>query len=371
MKTSIKRISFSLQLAVFTTLFPALANANLIDIVVTNYGTANPVEQAFIDNAVENVENQVNKNIPNADDRDQYLKGLANASSMAAAGGTVSYGVPVKNYFLSLSTSVGVDVGNNSFSDLISGNIDSEQFNGIAPQAFLTFGGNLAKLKSDSDYFMGLDIDRFRFYLSAFYLPYRGNSIDVNYLGLGATLQYQLLKEQETAAGSLKWTGIELATGLAYSKMTLDGQYEINESFEESITSPTDTIDGVYNGLALADADISVLKIPLEISTGVRLAYFLRIMTSLAADINLGSIEAKTKLSNSNFTANRNNNGIPSTITGDVIFDASGESKPELFVLRSMLGLHFDFQKASLFVNGHFGLNQNTYALNTGFNVYW
>ena len=147
------------------------------------------------------------------------------------------------------------------------------------------------------------------------------DDISFNSLSVGAGASYQLIKPKSIPVGIVKWHGIVVASGFYYQRNRAEMSYTPDEDGFESSTSITlgdflnadqivavnaaDIFSGGTGGytsssvLGLltttpeinAKIESSTFTIPLEVSTAVRLLYFLEVMVGAGVDLSFGSGE--------------------------------------------------------------------------------
>ena len=142
------------------------------------------------------------------------------------------------------------------------------------------------------------------------------DDISFNSLSVGAGASYQLIKPKSVPAGLIKWHGIVVASGFYYQRNRAEMSYTPDENGFDSSTSITlgqfleqEDIDlinltegtsfttGTSFGYLSTTPEInakiesSTFTIPLEVSTAVRLLYFLEVMVGAGVDMSFGSGE--------------------------------------------------------------------------------
>jgi len=127
------------------------------------------------------------------------------------------------------------------------------------------------------DLYLGL-----KFGVAKFNMPLGDNKLKVDYISIGALANYQVLKER-ALTGALVWRGISVGSGLIYQKNATGIILNLDEKT---------TISGQYSmeidpNLTFA-LDSNIVTIPLEVTTAVRLAWFLNLSVGVGADINFG-----------------------------------------------------------------------------------
>lgn len=139
------------------------------------------------------------------------------------------------------------------------------------------------------------------------------DDISFNSLSVGAGASYQLIKPKSVPVGIVKWHGIVVASGFYYQRNRAEMSYTPDENGFDSSTSitlgqfldqedidlinsdegtsfTTDTSFGYLSTTPEVNAKIesSTFTIPLEISTAVRVLYFLEVMVGAGVDMSFG-----------------------------------------------------------------------------------
>lgn len=352
--------AFIFKLALFVT--PFVASAGLFQLKYESDGIPGgaSANQPFLDALAD----EVNKKLPAADTKDKYLKGMSNANSMAAAGVTTSYGTVFKKMIVGVTASGGVDLGSKSLSDFGDLTKNPEQFAGFGAQAALVAGinvGNLFGFESSL-----LDLDRLNVYLSGFAMNRKFDAVTAKYFGVGLGAQYRLIDSQSWVGKSVTWTGVDVSTGILFSKLDVDAEVSLKKQFTTTYNGQAAVVN--LNTSALIDAKVSTISIPLEASTGLRLFYFFKLIAGLGMDINMGSTEGNGSLS---ATGNASGTINGTNVVAKPIFDIDGSKGPDIANLRVFAGPHIEFGVGSVFANVHKSLTNKTVAVNGGVNFFW
>jgi hypothetical protein len=138
------------------------------------------------------------------------------------------------------------------------------------------------------------------------------DDISFNSLSVGAGASYQLIKPKSVPAGLIKWHGIVVASGFYYQRNRAEMSFTPDEEgfkasnaitlgqlglTADSALSPSGysstTVIGTLTTTPEINAKIesSTFTIPLEVSTAVRLLYFLEVMVGAGVDLSFGSGE--------------------------------------------------------------------------------
>lgn len=350
------------KLAILIAVTPLFASAGLFrfsSFDVTGFNAQQDAEIQLL------VENEVNKNLPSADTQDEYFSGMSDANAMSAAGVTTSYGTVFNKFLVGVTASGGAHLGSKSFTDFGDLGKNPEQFRGFGAQAAVIAGINVGNVIGfDNDLF---DTKKLKFYLSGFALDKKFGDVNAKYFGLGVNAQYRFFDEIEWIYRTIKWTGLDISTGILYSKLDVDASVNLNKTY-------TGTYQGqpvsatLTNSRALINANVSTISIPIEASTGIRFFYFLKLIGGLGVDLNFGKTSGTGSLSSG------------STVTGDVggnniagtpEFNLNGSAGPDILNARVFAGPHFEFGVGSIFANIHKSLFKNAVAANAGVNFFW
>lgn len=256
---------------------------------ITNrvYGTSDTAIIAQIDSLFDKVENDVNSDLPDADQK-TYLRGISNSNVMSGKGSGTDYANDIEFGIFKYSWGAGVDLGDADASSVINGEINTKQLRGAAFQVGIMLGIDLGAFQGGSIGPINTqDLDLF-FNFNSKDLSNVAASFTGKLSSLGFHARYKLMPGNEISPyGSLNWGGLYFTTGFEKHSMLLKLNLNINT---------TQTVDGLGTatlaGTATAGADVTTYSIPLELSTNVQWIYFLT--TSLGAGLDLNFGEAKS-----------------------------------------------------------------------------
>ena len=350
------------KLALVIASIPFFASAGLFQITCTN-GTGLGVCAVEGQNIMNQIADEVNKKLPSADTKDQYLQGMSTAAAMSAAGVTTSYGTVFNHFLIGLTASGAADLGNRNFTDFSGLTKNPEQFRGFGLQAAIVAGVNLGNLiGSEGGVF---DLSRLDLYASGFALNHKFGKVNADYLGFGFGGQYKLLRGTKWTP-LIRWTGLDVGANILYSKLKIDADVPLDNTYTTTNTGVTYTTN--YSGSANFKADIGTIALPIDVSTGIRFFYFLKVVGGVGLDFNLGNLKASGDISNTTVSAS---DGGANTVNGDATFDINGTSIPKLVNARVFLGPNFEFGIGSFFVTLQKSLLENAIAVNSGLNFFW
>ncbi len=297
------------------------------------------------------LETQVNANLPEAD-QSNYLKGMANAGVASQKGLGASYGSNIKFMEVGFTGALGADLGNNSMSDLIGGDVDTNQIRGVGVGAAVSLG---LKGSNFGSKFGPFDMKRASFY--GYFLKLDApdtDGLDGNTTSLGFHMQYKIIEGFGAGFGFFEWGGVDITTGFERSSMNIKFIEPINETVTEG------GVTANFDGTAAVGAKVSTVTIPLEISTNFRLLYLTSFFGGLGMDLSTGSAKSIANLSgNINITGGSGG-------TGQATLDLGTEEGPSTISTRAFFGVQFNLTILNAFVLVNKGLTNDTLGLAFG-----
>lgn len=351
------------KLAILVAITPFFASAGLFNLTcVTENGGACT---ALGESVVAQIADEVNKNLPSAENKDEYFKGMSTANSMAAAGVTTSYGTVFKKFLVGITASGGAHLGSKSMTDFGDIGKDPEELRGFGVQAAIVAGFNLGNVFGMESGGL-IDPTKLNLYASGFALNKKFGDANTDYMGFGVGAQYRLFNDTNWLGRSIKWTGLDLGVGILYSKLDVDATVSLNKTYTTTVGGTT--YNGVVTSSALLNAKVSTLTMPIEVSSGIRFLYFLKLVGGMGVDVNLGNTEGSGSLTD---TSSVTVSGGGNTIIGAPSLDVNGDEAGDILNLRVFAGPHIEFGVGSVFVNVHKSLLENAVAVNTGLNFFW
>lgn len=266
------------------------AEAQIFTIKVTDYGgtDAIPALKRFIDSEVQNLEDQVNNDIPD-DAPHEMMSGMANANVLAGKGLGKDYASYMDVFLIGTGVGLAADLKRQN-------SIDSD-ISGIGGAGGLMAGVNMDKIDIKS--FAGLDPRRLNMYVNFMNFSHtyevRDNGgfdsdIKGDFLNIGMHFRYDWMKG--SGDPQLGWGGIKLHWGYEFS----DAEYTFSNNLDRVI-NVVDATQGSINGRITGQPKYSVKtqthSIPLEISSDVSFLKFLTFFGGMGTDINYGKAKGK------------------------------------------------------------------------------
>lgn len=359
-------------LIVFTMyLYAVKSLAGPFQISVTNYGTTNATIRSQIDAAFILVENEVNKELPDAD-ATSYTLGMSNASVMASKGLGIDYASNIDLAVIGAGLGVGVDAGGTTLSQITAGDVDADQFRGVGATAGIMGGLNLGMFPLPMIGPINLELINFYFHIMSLDLGEMlggGDpsefSYDLKAKSMGFHFQYHLMEGRTfLPAGLARWGGLYLSTG--YEMTSLKGRLT-TKLFNETKEVEVDGVTGnaTYQGRGIIDLDITTHSIPIELTTNFQLAYFLTFFGGIGADINFGGTSVSTGFIDSAVSLDV----AGQTAQAVASLDLGKEGGPDTLMLRTFGGIQFNILLAKIYLQFNKKVGEGLYGINAGLRV--
>jgi len=316
--------------------FIQFAQAGLFKISNRNYGSlANTSFQANLDTVFDQLETEVNANLPNSN-ATTYLKSISNSAVMSSVGNTTDQSTSFSYGMFGFGAGAGADLGGMSITDLTSNSSKSSQVSGFALQGNYLLGLNLTPFIKNS-FFTERPLKIFMNYFSQ---SLKVSQVTGEISSFGLHAQWKFYPEKDLGYGSLKWSGANLTTGYRQAKTKLVLTESITESTTQTINVPIPTSAQLsFNGTAEVGANIDVKSIPVEVSTGVRLLYVLNLFLGLGGDYSWGTAESIASVSG---PVSVNTSPSLGSVSGTATLDLGDKSGPNWTNYRYFYGLQFE-----------------------------
>lgn len=262
------------------------------------------------------------------------LTSFGNVASFAQRGLGVDYDVDTGDLIVGF-TAAGVhgDVAIGTTNELLGGSVLNYQ---------LMTGVNLARWNHP----------RWTVFGNGFYKTTRIRGLVGHLLTLGSHVQYQVIPRTKPAGA--RWTGLAVTTGLEHSRWTIGTESSIESHFTAHGTNEDITIHMSSTGTL--DVLSSITTIPVEVSTGVRLARVITAYVGAGVGLTLGTSSVTAELDSIlSYTGNQ----IP---VGNAIIVGSGENGPSTLNAHALGGLaihtrHVRFVMQGVVAPGEFGVS--------------
>jgi hypothetical protein len=199
-------------------------------------------------------------------------------------------------------------------------------------------------------------LPRLSVFANGFYETGSLKSLDGHLLTLGAHAQYKVLLPSKP--GTVRWTGVDVTSGLEYARWTLGNSAPIVTHFTLDGTTPGESLNMTLTSAGALALRASTFTIPVEVTTGVRFWNTLALFAGGGVDLTFGSSTITASL-DGNMT--KTDDG---TLEGTVDIAASGSQSPSVFTAHLLAGLQLDVPHFHFFVEGL--LAPGVYGAETG-----
>lgn len=324
---------YLISLSVFLSF--SIAHAGLFKITNRNYGSlTGTAYEANLDDLFNNLETQVNSNLPNSN-ATTYLKGIANSAVMSSVGSSTDQVTSFKYALVGIGASAGADLGGSSIADL-SNKDKTSTIAGFAIQGNYLLGLNTSPYLK-SKFFEDRPL---KIFLNYFSQSLKYSNVDGEISSFGVHAQWKFYPEKDLGYGSVKWSGANLTTGYRQSKTKLILTQTLKESLSQTVNVPAATTAQIsFDGTAEIGADIDIKSIPVELSTGVRFLYLFNFFVGLGGDYSWGNSESIASISG---PVAINTNPSLGSVSGTATLDLGDKSGPNWTNYRYFYGLQFE-----------------------------
>ena len=332
---------------------PTFAGRDAIGIAVAdvlNDKLSNAAKNGIFDSAMEEIRDQVGS----IDTKpDKFIQAWGNSSVYASQGATQRGYAGYKLFAVTMGPTVGFQLPSSPFTianelENIDKKINDEKDLqlGVNPQVFS------AQVAINTSKFMLKDLYLgFRFGYMKLDSIYEDLSFSTMNFGLVAN--YQIVPQKKLVKGLFLWRGVNVGTGLIYQGTKIGYKYKLDTIEESDTISENIGIGQLDAGLNLKmdpkvilDIDIRTFTIPVEVTTSVRLLWFLNLPLGLGFDFGFGKSDMSIGMSsdiNVNVNANVGGTDIMNNIyqdkPGKLSVKAGGDMAPQVFNLKLMTGL--------------------------------
>lgn len=324
------------------------------------------------------LETQVNKSLPETEGGSTYFTGMANASVASVKGMGGDYANDIDIFLVGPRIGLGADLGENKFSDLMSGKIEPTQIRGFGVQPSLTVGFNLGVIKALPK-FSWMKWNNLKTFVNFFsYTLEPNNGISGSMSNFGMHFRYKIMEGRVFQNRFLaKWGGLEVHTGFDTSKLKLGFSQSITETMlDQSLSSnPSITADVTVKGTAGIDVEISNFTIPIEISTNIQLLYILTLYGGLGLDLNFASASGSASLTapvDVQIDTSAVPGGASSTAaeaTAALVLGEEGDATT--IFMRGFGGLQLNLSVVKVYFQFQKAFNAGVLGVSAGLNIAW
>jgi hypothetical protein len=342
--------------------------AGVFRIVNRSYGNvSDPSITAQIDTAFDEMETQVNAQLSQFD-ASSYLAGTANATALASSGGTHDLANRFKYFYFSVGGGLAADLGGKTIQDFAKDPNAINSAKGLSGNLAFTIGapGHLINLPK-----MGFfDPQNFKVYMSYSQFARTVNDVNFDYLSYSLMGQYHFLGHQSLLMGAVKWHGVDVTTGVKYSRIKVLFSKTFSETVSEPLTAPGNpTLDMTFANTAQLGASATITTIPIEASTSVGLLYFLDGFVGLGTDLNFGS--ASSVIAAPGTVTAEESSQTMGQMSGDIQFDLGQKANAQSLSSRYFTGLAFDFRVFSLTLQYNHNMSNSAQSVHFGLGAHF
>ena len=325
--------------------------------------TGDPAIDAAIAAAYTTLKNQANADLAKYDDQPDLAKGFANANAYAAHAATFQ---GYQDYDL-FAVMVGIMAGaqlpssNKSYYDDLDKKVEEkgDLYIGASAALALNVGINAGFL------YPGLYLNVKGGYFSKDDIK---DKLSVENILLGVGANYTWLQTKSFLAGLFVWRGVSFGTGFIFNRSDVKLNIDL-DTISQTFTS------GLENGTVFLDPSIKLgvesttYTIPFDVTTSVRLLWFLNFNLGAGVDFNFGYTDIIVK----------SNGDVSATVTGGYTatggnfnVDASTkDKKPTVIRPKIMTGLGLNISVVKIDVPVIIYPTDNAFAVGLSAGVVW
>lgn len=264
---------------------------------------------------------------------DGFLRSFADATAFSMRGLGVDYVSMPKNLI------VGVGV---NFAVAASGDFNAEErpTAGLAPNVAFMAGLNL------SDY----GSPRWTLFGNGFYRTGSTKSLRGGIFSAGLHAQYRVVLPQEDAGAAtiLRWTGIDLTSGFELTRWSLGVDDDIRTNLAVDGSSGSAML--VLDSTGTFDVRSTAMTIPVEVTTGMRIALLLSIYVGAGVDLTASTGKLTTSLNGNILTDDMRN-------VGTMTMSGSGDNTGSPAIGRILAGGQLNLWKLKVYTQLNAGPN--------------
>ena len=310
-------------------------------------------------------------------DFEPFLGAMANAGFNSMHGLRTDYASDFDYFTLGLGGGAGVSFGGQSLSEITAEGFEAEdEFPAVGFNVSLSLMLGISLKKFDVPNLF----KKFNVYANAFYLSFdipiqeSDYEIEVKNLNLGLNIQYTLCEATAKFLGTVKWNGLKVGSGLNYQSSLIalptiqfsfvESELDINLADREPVS-----LISSYDFNLIVGTDSKLFTIPSDISTGIRLFYFLTLYIGLGMDFIFGSTNLNLDNQSSLTTTYIHNDVSMPVHRAGTILTVDVSRAPLAFNFRLFGGVQLEIWSCKLFTQITHDFVGKTYALSLGVKI--
>lgn len=312
-------------------LAPAAAHAEVgIDVQLTNEGRQFASELGISEQQlVEQVRGEVDEAYQ-ASNIKGFLKSFTDATAFSARGIGVDYASVPTGFMAGIAANVAA-AGDDEVFD------DGRPTAGLAANLAVMVGLNLKKW----------DLPKWSLYANGFYRKGSTDELRGGITSAGAHVQYRLIDAADTdgASKAVRWIGLSVTSGIELTRWNLETKSGGIET-DLDVIGTGENADVVLNSVGQFDLTSTATTIPIEVTTGLRLAVLATVYAGVGTDITVGKSTVDAGLSGQ-LTARDDRDLGTVTISGD----GEGSASPAAF--RALVGAQLNLTALKIFAQAN------------------
>ncbi len=269
---------------------------------------------------------------------DGFLRSFTDATAFSMRGLGVDYVSMPKNLILGVGA---------NFAVAASGDFNAEErpTAGLAPNIGFMAGLNLSEYGSP----------RWTLFANGFYRTGSTESLRGGITSAGLHAQYRVILPQEDAGAAkvLRWTGVDVTSGLEFTRWSLGVDDDIRTNFAVDGSSGSAML--VLDSTGTFDVRSTAMTIPVEVTTGMRIALLVSVYVGGAVDLTASTGKLTTSLNGNLLTDDMRSVGT-ATMTGN------GDNTGTPFSGRILAGVQLNLWKLKVYTQ----VNASPNAANVG-----
>lgn len=135
------------------------------------------------------------------------------------------------------------------------------------------------------DWYVNLKV--FKYDLS---IPYKGYTFNYKNLTIGLGANYQLVRQKKFGKNLFLWRGISIGTGFLFQQSSMDYGIDI-QTQSSSFTWDTTAMSVILDSRIMLKLTMNTYTIPIDVTTSLRILYFLNINLGAGIDFNFGNAQ--------------------------------------------------------------------------------
>lgn len=258
---------------------------------------------------------------------DGFIRSFTDATSFSTRGLGVDY--------VSMPTDLILGVGAN-FAVAASGDFNAAErpTSGLSANVSFMAGMNLAKY----------DSPRWTLFANGFYRRATLNSLRGGITTAGLHAQYRIINpQQDTGVGTqlLRWTGLDLTSGLEFTRWNLGVDDDIQTDFAVNGSSGSAML--LLDSQGTFDLSSTSMTVPVELSTGIRIALLLSVYVGAGLDFNASTGRLNVNLSGDLLTEDQRS-------VGTTTIEGGGNTSGSPFAARILAGAQLNLSHIKVYV---------------------